>query len=162
MGVASDLMRCFVKYSISATGIISLGLVMRHFFISISIFTLILSGCRSDKGAQGDSTDEMTVPSGQTQSDSTPKHEYNSIEFMVYRTDTVTGVGVSGWAYDIFVDGKRMIHQPHIPAVAGRHTFRTQEEAERVAALVSFKIRNNIMPPSVTTSELDSLRVSYE
>ncbi len=65
-----------------------------------------------------------------------------------------------GFGYDILIDGKRFLHQANIPAMSGIHSFRSQKEAEKVAALVVFKINHNIMPPSVTVQELDSLRIS--
>jgi len=65
----------------------------------------------------------------------------------------------SGWGYDIEVNGKPYIHQPTIPALPGNSGFKTQTDAETVAALVCHKIQNNIMPPSVTPQELDSLKI---
>lgn len=65
----------------------------------------------------------------------------------------------SGWGYDIEVGGKPYIHQPTIPSLPGNSGFKTQADAETVAALVCHKIQNNIMPPSVTPQELDSLKI---
>jgi len=65
----------------------------------------------------------------------------------------------SGWGYDIEVNGKPYIHQPTIPSLPGNSGFKTQSDAEIVAALVCHKIQNNIMPPSVTPKELDSLKI---
>ncbi len=96
------------------------------------------------------------------QNDIAVVHEYKSIESIIFRTDTIAELHIQGWGYDVYVDGKKMIHQPHIPAVPGRQVFRSRQEAEKVAALVSYKIKNNIMPPSLTTAELDSLGIAYE
>ncbi|MDF2456563.1 MAG: hypothetical protein K0R51_2556 [Cytophagaceae bacterium] len=64
-----------------------------------------------------------------------------------------------GWGYDLYIDGKKTIHQPHIPGVSGMKGFDTKEKAEKTANFVLFKLKNNIMPPSVSKEELDSLGV---
>jgi hypothetical protein len=51
------------------------------------------------------------------------------------------------------------VHQPNIPAMQGNKTFASEESARKVGALVAEKIRNNIMPPTVDTRELDSLGI---
>jgi len=77
-----------------------------------------------------------------------------SVEIQTFQTE-------KGWGYDVFVDGKKYIHQEIIPAVPGTKGFDTEENAQKVADLVSHKISNNIMPPSVTPEELDSLGIEY-
>jgi hypothetical protein len=54
---------------------------------------------------------------------------------------------------------KLYVHQPSIPAVAGNHGFSSQEEAKKVADFVVSKIRNHVMPPTVSVEDLDSLNV---
>lgn len=65
----------------------------------------------------------------------------------------------SGFGYNILVDGSIFIHQATIPSLPGNNAFSTKEKAELVANLVSHKLKNNIMPPSVTKAELDSLKI---
>lgn len=65
----------------------------------------------------------------------------------------------SGWGYDIFINGKLYIHQPNIPAVSGNKGFLKEENAAKIAELVIEKLKNNIFPPSVGLSELESLQV---
>ena len=64
-----------------------------------------------------------------------------------------------GWGYDIKMNGKTYIHQPHIPSVGGNQGFSSQDKAQKAAAFVKYKIENNIMPPSVSPNELDSIGV---
>ena len=52
-----------------------------------------------------------------------------------------------------------MVHQPNIPAVMGNRGFSTEEDAAKTADLVMYKLKNNIMPPSVSVSELDSIGI---
>ena len=68
----------------------------------------------------------------------------------------------SGWGYDIYVDGEKFIHQPHIPAIRGNKSFQSKRQAEKVADLVTDKIRNNITPPKVTLSELEELGINFK
>lgn len=64
-----------------------------------------------------------------------------------------------GWGYDIFIDKNQYVHQPHIPAISGNRGFTREENAKKTGDFVAYKIRNNIMPPSITPHELDSLGV---
>lgn len=57
------------------------------------------------------------------------------------------------------MDSHVFIHQPSIPSIAGNKGFTTKEQAQRVASLVVYKLTHNIMPPSVTPKELDSLGI---
>ncbi len=66
---------------------------------------------------------------------------------------------LKGYGYDIYLNQKLYVHQPHVPAVAGSKGFSTPENAKRTGEFVAYKIRNNIMPPSVSPRELDSLGV---
>ena len=63
------------------------------------------------------------------------------------------------FGYDIFINGQRVIHQPHIPAVPGNKGFTTKAKAQKVAEFVVKKIRNNDMPPTVTIDDLKKMGV---
>ncbi len=64
-----------------------------------------------------------------------------------------------GWGYVISIDGKKTINQPHVPGIPGTKGFKTKEQALKTANFVIYKIEHNILPPSVTPKELDSLGV---
>ena len=82
-------------------------------------------------------------------------HFRNSkIEVRTFPTE-VTG----GYGYDIYIDGKMYIHQPHIPAIPGNTAFSSEAKAKKAADLMVYKIRHNIMPPALDVKELDSLGV---
>ena len=76
------------------------------------------------------------------------------IQYKVFKNSDVSGYG-----YDIILDGHTYVHQPTIPAVSGNRGFETEEKAKSVAKLVANKIHNNILPPTVDVKELDSLGV---
>ncbi|CAG0998539.1 MAG: DUF4907 domain-containing protein [Bacteroidetes bacterium] len=63
------------------------------------------------------------------------------------------------FGYDILVNGMKYIHQPHIPAIEGMEGFKSKKDAEKTAALMIEKIKNNIIPPTISKAELDSLGV---
>jgi hypothetical protein len=63
------------------------------------------------------------------------------------------------FGYDVYRDGKLMIHQTSIPAMPGNDGFKTRDDAVKVAELVMFKIRKGEMPPTVTVEEMKELGV---
>ena len=67
--------------------------------------------------------------------------------------------GESGYGYDIFADGRMLIHQPHIPGVEGNEGFRSKKDSQKVAELVISKLKKGEMPPAVTRDELRKLKV---
>lgn len=65
------------------------------------------------------------------------------------------------FGYEISSNGTVMVRQPFIPAVAGRQGFVSKEEAESVAKLIVKKVERNIIPPTISIKELDSLHIHY-
>lgn len=96
-------------------------------------------------------SDSMVMPSD------TMKNPYKdaTVEIRTFSNDA----DLKGFGYDIYLNKKLYVHQPHIPAVAGSMGFSTPENAKKTGEFVAYKIRNNIMPPSVSPQELDSLGV---
>ena len=80
--------------------------------------------------------------------------EKSKIDITVFRNSDISGYG-----YDILIDGRVYVHQQNIPALPGNNGFVTEEKARRVAELVKYKIRNGVMPPTIEVQELDSLGV---
>jgi len=52
----------------------------------------------------------------------------------------------SGWGYNILTDGKIYIHQEFIPAIPGKHAFRTEADALKVGRKVISKMSLKQMP----------------
>lgn len=86
-------------------------------------------------------------------------YEKANIETQVFKVDSIEGNGTRGWGYNILIDGRLYIHQPNIPAVMGNAGFSSEEKAAKAGSFIVYKIKNNILPPSVTPEELDSLGV---
>lgn len=61
------------------------------------------------------------------------------------------------FGYDIFSDGKLLIHQPSIPGMSGNLGFKSRQSAEKVAQLIVKKVKNGEMPPTVDENELRKL-----
>lgn len=121
-------------------------------FIAICIF--MVNGCTNEKKEkQSDMRPELPL-------DTTPKpnpYINSEVEAQVFSNDSTKDKSLGGFGYNILIDGKMYVHQPHIPAVAGNKGFTSLEAANRAATLVAYKIKNNIMPPSITEAELDSV-----
>jgi hypothetical protein len=64
-----------------------------------------------------------------------------------------------GFGYNIIKDGILKIQQTSIPSIEGTDGFSSKEKAGKAADFVIHKMKNNLFPPSVTRSELDSLGV---
>jgi hypothetical protein len=75
---------------------------------------------------------------------------------LTYKLIDADGVG---YGYDIFADGKLLIHQPNIPGRPGTDGFRKKTDSEKVAMLVIKKLRNKELPPTITDGELRQLKV---
>jgi hypothetical protein len=63
------------------------------------------------------------------------------------------------FGYDILVNDRPFIHQPHIPGLSGKKGFATKEKAQKTAEFVVKKIRNNNVPPTVTKDDLNKMGV---
>ena len=63
------------------------------------------------------------------------------------------------YGYDVFADGRLMIHQTSAPALPGDEGFKTKEDAAKVALLVIDKIRKGQMPPTISIDEMKKLNV---
>lgn len=124
----------------------------KNLFIAICIF--MVNGCTNEKKEkQSDMQPTLAI-------DTTPKpnpYINSKVETQVFSNDTTKDKNLGGFGYNILIDGKMYVHQPHIPAVAGNKGFTSLGAANRAAAFVAYKIKNNIMPPSITEAELDSV-----
>jgi hypothetical protein len=121
------------------------------------IYLLILAGITSLVSCKTDKP-ESEAPAAPPATTYNP-YSKSEITLEIYRVDSIDNHGIRGWGYNVLVDGKIYIHQPTVPAVMGNNGFSSEEKARRAGAYVINKIKNNIIPPSVTPEELDSLEV---
>ncbi len=110
------------------------------------------------------SCNSSTESNSKSETNSTPDSvivsstDESKVSFKIFMNDSTDKS--KGYGYDIFVGVQRYIHQQNIPAVNGNQIFKTEADAQAVAQLMSYKIQNKIMPPTVTVRELDSLGVT--
>jgi Domain of unknown function (DUF4907) len=64
-----------------------------------------------------------------------------------------------GFGYDIYSDGRMLIHQPGIPGMPGIVGFSRKEDSQKVAELVIKKLKRGETPPAVSEDELRALKV---
>jgi hypothetical protein len=83
------------------------------------------------------------------------------------RTDTekfsfeIIAADQNTYAYNIYSNGKLLIHQPSIPGLPGNRGFRTREDAEKVAKVIIDKIKKGLVPPGITQEEMKNLSIIY-
>lgn len=63
------------------------------------------------------------------------------------------------FGYDIYSEGKLLIHQNSIPGLAGDKGFSSKANAEKVALFVIDKLKAGEMPPTVSIEDLKKLKV---
>ncbi len=120
---------------------------------SFLCLSVILTSCNASDEPTTD-LEKKTIPDSLIDSKSSaPAVSYNL--FMLDST-----INSAGYGYDILINGERYIHQTNIPAVSGNQFFVSMQEAKTTAMYVCYKIQNNIMPPTISVHELDSLGIS--
>jgi hypothetical protein len=119
-----------------------------------SFAALILSCCMSM------TTLFARAPSAPSQPDSSPaKFPKASAYANTKLTYKIIDAPKHTYCYDVFGDGRLMIHQTSAPALPGNEGFKTKEDARKVATLVIGKIRKGEMPPTVSRDEMKKLKV---
>lgn len=84
-------------------------------------------------------------------------------KFLPEKRFTVKTIALKqGWGFDILKEDKILIHQEIIPSVAGKKSFATQADAEKVAELMVHKLQKNKGGglPFITQQDLDSLKIT--
>ena len=115
----------------------------------IFLFCVLIIACNPKEEKKQQTTDSPKV-------NPYAKAELSS---KIFSNDGAKDTLLHGFGYDIYMSNSIYIHQPNIPGVNGNRGFSTKENAEKVAQFVIYKIKNNIMPPALNVSELDSLGV---
>ena len=61
------------------------------------------------------------------------------------------------FGYNIYAEGRMMIHQASVPSLPGNEGFTTKAAAIKVAQLALQKIQKGEMPPTITLEEMKNL-----
>jgi hypothetical protein len=111
---------------------------MKVFFLLIFLFS-----CGSDKNRKIETQDRLK----------TQGFSADSLTYTIIRSDQQT------YGYDIYANGKLLIHQSSIPGMPGNQAFKSEQDAEKVAQVVITKILEGQMPPAITINELKKLEI---
>ena len=63
------------------------------------------------------------------------------------------------YGYEILINAKVLIHQENIPGLPGNKGFLKKSDAVKTAKLVIQKLRQGIMPPTITVNDLNKLEI---
>ena len=122
---------------------------MKIFTFSLAI-TMLFSCAKNGSDKENNTDTQSTSANKEVPSNTTTK-----LDVKTYQNDS----SLKGWGYDIYNGGQIYIHQPNIPAIPGNRGFSSQQHAKTAGSFAVYKIRNNIMPPTISVEELDSLGV---
>ena len=78
------------------------------------------------------------------------QHPKRTVDLKYFETE-------KGWGYDVFINGKRYIHQVHLPCECGGEGFSTKEKAMKAAEFLKSKIENYDRSLQISRAQLDSL-----
>jgi hypothetical protein len=73
-------------------------------------------------------------------------------------TSTTIKAADNTWGYDIYIDNKKVIHQPNIPGVSSNKGFATEKNASKAAKLIVSKIKYGQIPPTVSIEKLHAIK----
>lgn len=107
----------------------------RHLNVWLGLVVMTLLSCNHRK--------KQNVEKSQTT-------KIDSIAVIVFRVE-------DGYGYEIYLHERKLIYQPYVPTIEGNTTFPHQDQAEQAAQLVSFKIRQGLIPPTLAVEEVDSI-----
>lgn len=130
-------------------------------FAGTLLFSIACNNKKSENENAGKTDNEHDKMEMKADTSKPKENPYKNaqLDIKVFKNDTLKDSQIKGFGYDIYMYKGLYVHQPHIPAINGNRGFDTEEQARKVAEFIIYKIRNNIMPPSVTPKELDSLGV---
>lgn len=132
---------------------------MKHYFLAAALVSLVIISCGEKKTDGSDSVNKPSVPVVSADT-SAPKTAAGGLQveaktFPVPATDA----HAAGWGYDLYVGGKRTIHQDIIPAVQGNQPFATEEDARKTGALAAKKMMETGDFPTISVDELKTLGI---
>ena len=91
-----------------------------------------------------------------------PGNGFKQTTFPVSISDTTYRIIPSEsntYGYEIWLNNKLLIRQLNIPGLPGNKGFSTHSAAAKTEKLVIQKLQLGIMPPTITTKELDSMKI---
>jgi len=106
-------------------------------------------------------TVSITNVIAQSKVDAVQAPSYPKTEVTDSLTYTIVTVDNYKFGYCIFKNRSLLIRQLHIPGAQGQEGFETRDDAARVARLVISKIKKETFPPSITSEELQNMKIKF-
>jgi len=131
-----------------------------NFALLFTLFLLIPS-CKNatDKSISSPQDSVVSVTAnGDLTAIKEPSFSSDNMEVRIFEVKDSIGKSL-GWGYDIYVDNKKTIHQPMIPAIQGNRAFKTESDAKKTGLFALSKMIKEGTLPALLISELDSLGV---
>jgi hypothetical protein len=129
--------------------------------ILLCSLSFVVFSCGNEKNRENDYSDSVKTVSNNPAEDQaqTPAFTGN-MEVKTFEVKDSASQRSIGWGYDIYIDGKRGIHQPIIPAIPGNNPFKTEEKAMITGTFAMNKMKKTGSLPTLSVAELDSLGVT--
>lgn len=122
---------------------------------------MLICACENGSDKSGSSAVQTSDSTNANVDTSTVKAPVFSADYMEVKTFEVKdSTGKSqGWGYDIYIENKKTIHQPIIPAIPGNRAFKTEADARKTGMFALGKMIKESALPTLLIKELDSLGV---
>ena len=129
-------------------------------FLAFAVSIPMLVSCGDATGNSGDSIKDSV---NSTNANLKSPDFSAALEITVKTFEVKDSTGKSkGWGYDLYVDGKRTISQPIIPAVSGNDAFATEDDAKKTGELAVKKMKMTGSFPTISIDDLDSLGIKHQ
>lgn len=126
---------------------------LAFFFIIPALFS-----CGSNNGNDGADSISDSAKTGVISQEPTVQMDITVKTFVVKDSADKE----KGWGYELYVDGKRTISQPIIPAVPGNDAFATEEDAKKIGELARQRMQSTGSFPTISIHDLDSLGIKHK
>ena len=123
-----------------------------YFQILFLLASLMLLSCNNSENKSRLKTTEAPTITNESQPS---KNKYSVRLFLIDSLNKELGYG-----YTILINNTIFIRQICIPSIPGNKGFKNEEGAQKTASLMVYKLEHQMMPPSISKQELDSLGVN--
>lgn len=130
-------------------------------FAGLALAAFCISCSNNEANADQKSTKvSLAAPTELDAPPQSPSINSQLLDLKTFEVKDKTTGKLLGWGYDIYIDGKRNIHQPIIPGIAGNNSFSSEEKAKTTGTFAINKMKQTGGLPTITIKELDSLGVT--
>ncbi len=138
----------------------------RSLFLSVKLIllfsaSLIISSCENGKDKSSSAPVQSSAPTETnvvSPATDVPRFSSGNMEVKTFEVKDSTGKS-KGWGYDIYIESKKTIHQPIIPAIPGNNAFKTESDARKTGLFAIAKMIKEGSLPTLQVKELDSLGI---